>query len=293
LLPNVREFHTGWRSGCKRGSALPTNGSHEGDKTMVKHEMELSNGTTGSQLRAIGTRPFFRGPAGVAASSPHRELTIRTAGGRTLATVPAPAATAAPAAAEGEALDQDAWTRLLSFLTGNRPERAGSVYGQLHDRLVRYFRSKGSTHAEELADATLDRVARKLSRETTLEIANPTGYVLGVARLIWLERVKLEVGQRHRLDNHEATRSDENDDEKRERERQSALLERCLGELPAAEREMLLRYYEGRGQARIATRQALVAAGGLNPGLLRTRVCRLRAQLGRRVHALMAQQQAA
>jgi DNA-directed RNA polymerase specialized sigma24 family protein len=258
---------------------------------MVKHEMELGNGNTGSQLRSIGTRPFFRAPT-VAAATPRRDLAICTAGGRALKPAPAAAPVAAAPIGDGEALDQAAWTRLLSFLTGGRADHAGSVYGQIHERLARYFRSKGSTHAEELADATLDRVARKLSREPVLNVANPTGYVLGVARLMWLERVKLEVGQRTRLDNHEATRRDENDEEKRERERQAALLEHCLGELPAAERDMLLRYYDGRGQARIAMRQALVVAGGLNPGLLRTRVCRLRAQLGRRVHALMAQQAA-
>jgi DNA-directed RNA polymerase specialized sigma24 family protein len=215
-----------------------------------------------SSSRTIGARPFFRAPV----ATPPR----RAAGG----------------GSDGATLDRDAWSRLLAFLELTHADGPGTGYERVHDRLVRFFAGKGTTHAEELADATLDRVARKLSQGRAPDIRNPIGYVLGVARLVWLESVKLEVARRHRLDNYAATRPDAG--ELRQTELNVALLDRCLAELSTEERALLIHYYEGRGQARIETRQALVRNLGLNPGLLRTRVHRLRAQLGRRVSELQS-----
>jgi DNA-directed RNA polymerase specialized sigma24 family protein len=192
-------------------------------------------------------------------------------------TPPAPCATA---------LDGEAWARLLSFLALSQSQFPGAAYERVHERLVRFFRGKGSMHAEELADATFDRVACKLGREALAEVRNPIGYVLGVAKLIWLESVKLEVARRRRLDHYAAlfTRDDDGDAHKLERD--VALLDRCLAELPADQRLLLLNYYRGQGQARITRRQDLVRELRLNAGMLRTRVHRLRAQLERRVNQL-------
>ena len=183
-------------------------------------------------------------------------------------------------------LDGQAWSRLLSFLAHTQSQFPGSAYERAHERLVRFFRGKGSMHAEELADATFDRVACKLGREALADVRNPVGYVLGVARLVWLESVKLEVARRRRLEHYAAlfTRDDDGDAQKHERD--VALLDRCLGELPAEQRCLLLHYYRGQGQARITRRQDLVRELHLNPGMLRTRVHRLRAQLERRVNEL-------
>jgi DNA-directed RNA polymerase specialized sigma24 family protein len=218
---------------------------------------------------SIGSHPFLRGPSEGVAVALHRGVTLRARHD------------------DGEALDRDAWSRLLSFLAITQSVSPGVAYERVHERLVRFFRGKGSMHAEELADATFDRVAEKLGRETLVDVRNPVGYVLGVARLIWLEYVKLEMAQRRRLDHYAATcKGDE--EEAATTERDVALLDHCLAELPDEQRTLLLHYYRGRGQARIARRQELVRELQLNPGLLRTRVHRLRAQLERRVNELRA-----
>jgi DNA-directed RNA polymerase specialized sigma24 family protein len=183
------------------------------------------------------------------------------------------------------ALDRDAWARLLSFLELVGPASAAHAYERTRERLVRYFKTKGTTHAEELADATLDRIARKLSGEGRVDIRNPMGYVVGVARLIWLERVKAEMSQRARAGHYEESRITAAHDAP-ELERNVAILDHCLSELPDDERELLLSYHEGRGRARIAHRQELGHARGLPPGLLRTRIHRLRVLLSRRVDEL-------
>jgi DNA-directed RNA polymerase specialized sigma24 family protein len=182
-------------------------------------------------------------------------------------------------------LDRDSWQRLLAFLELSEPAAAGGAYEAVRKKLLRFFRAKGAVSCEDLADATFDRVARKLQHEHLGEVRNPTGYALGVARLIWLESVKREVSCRNRLDHHEATR----DQEARgpELERHLATLERCLVELGPDERALLIGYYDGQGRTRIEKREALVQRLGINSGLLRTRVHRLRAQLEVKVRAML------
>jgi DNA-directed RNA polymerase specialized sigma24 family protein len=258
-----------------------------------------SRATSQTWQDTVGSRPCWRGPvpvaawprpaASAAAPSLRRGITVREADGQESFVPLTPSTTGVRC--EGAALDRDAWRRLLGFLELTCPNGSGTAYERVRERLVRFFRAKGVTHAEELADATFDRVARKLSGEKVIDIRNPIGYVLGVARLIWLESVKLEVARRHRLDHYDVVHTDAA--EARETEQNSAILERCLGELSAEERALLLDYYQGRGQSRIERRQALVRNLGLNPGLLRTRVHRLRAQLGRRVHEVLAAQKLA
>jgi DNA-directed RNA polymerase specialized sigma24 family protein len=233
---------------------------------MMKDEVGFA-----SAPNACASQPFFRAPLAAAAPSP------RSGGG-------------VAAVSDGE--DRDAWAKLLSFLPRTHGDGPGSAYERAHKRLVRFFRARGATHAEELADATFDRVARKL-RSETLAVHNPSGYLLGMARRIWLEQVKLEVSQRHRLGHYQATHMHDDHDDTRARERHGAILDRCLGELAPEQRSLLMSYYQGRGQVRITGRQDLVRSLGMNPGMLRTRVHRLRARLSRRAHELLAVEQPA
>jgi len=64
------------------------------------------------------------------------------------------------------------------------PERAGEEYLKLHTRLTRYFASRGSAIPDELADRTLDRVARRLETEV---IQSFPKYSMGVARRVYAE----------------------------------------------------------------------------------------------------------
>jgi DNA-directed RNA polymerase specialized sigma24 family protein len=182
--------------------------------------------------------------------------------------------------------DRVAWSRLLDFL-GKGDHRDGVVYERAHERLVRFFLSKGSTHPEEMADATIDRLARKLGREQVADVRSPVGYLLGVARRVWLESQKLETISNHRLLQYAAVLAADDEDEAA-REHAAALLGRCLAELRPEHRVLLLDYYRGVGRDRTARRQELMREFQLSPGLLRTRVHRLRAQLERRVHELLA-----
>src|SRR5262245_60780717 len=79
------------------------------------------------------------------------------------------------------ALGPDQFEALLGRLGPDR-ETAGREYEQLRHRLVTIFTYRRCPHPEELADETLDRVARKLlEMGTAFEGPDPTRFVFGVA----------------------------------------------------------------------------------------------------------------
>ena len=59
-------------------------------------------------------------------------------------------------------LSEDSFNRFLSLLDTDR-ERAGAEYEILHRKLVRFFEWRECYNGEELADETVNRVARKLA----------------------------------------------------------------------------------------------------------------------------------
>ena len=182
-------------------------------------------------------------------------------------------------------LDGRAWSRLWSALLAVVDAQSpGRAYKHLHDKLVRCFRIRGADEPEELADLTFDRVARKLSREP-LTLHHPVGYLMAVARLVWLERVKLEVLRRRRLERREAEHQIDVDDDAERR----FILRCCLAELSTDNRAVLLGYYEGYREGRLASRQALTQRLGVSVTALRMRLSRLRTQVRDRAQQLLVE----
>lgn len=77
--------------------------------------------------------------------------------------------------------------KLLEICSSNQDE-AGVAYNELRNSLVRFFQIKGDSDPDEAADLTLDRVALKISKDTPIE--NLTSFCFGVARFIFLERLR-------------------------------------------------------------------------------------------------------
>ena len=170
-------------------------------------------------------------------------------------------------------IPREAWASLLSLLGGG-PD-AGAGYERMRRKLVDFFRWKGCTDAEELADATFDRVAKKLAAGEAVQTDEPARYVIGVARLIYLESVKKDVRRKRALaDGLPEPDAGEGDDERR-----IAALEDCLGAVGERARQTLLLYHLGRGQGRIDARQKLAEEHGITLNTLRIRMHRLREQL--------------
>jgi DNA-directed RNA polymerase specialized sigma24 family protein len=187
-----------------------------------------------------------------------------------------------PTDADGERLG---WQRLLAFLARDG-QSSGTAYEQLRVRLIRFFRVRGAAAPEELADATFDRVARKLSGDLDGTELHPA-YFFGVARLIWRESLRREHVHRRGVSRLAHSPDDGGDDDAPSH---LAVWQRCLDELPDEARRLLVEYYDGSGQERIERRQALVRELGIDSNSLRARIHRLRLRLEQRVAELAAKE---
>lgn len=163
-------------------------------------------------------------------------------------------------------------TRLLGRLDAD-PERAGREYEELRHALVRFFDWRGGWPPEECADEVIDRLARRLEAET--DVQDVRNYAHGIARLVLLERRRQPVTAQLDEVRDGALRhpSDSRDN------RLYRCFDRCLLEIPADGRSLILTYYQGERHAKIANRRRLAAAQGLSENALRSRIQRLRDRL--------------
>jgi len=172
-------------------------------------------------------------------------------------------------------LTPDALDGLLALLDTDR-DRAADAYEQLRRRLARLLVWWGSPTPDEHVDETMNRVARKVAEGEQIVASDPTAYFRGVARLVLQESRRAEQREDRAARAWHGVR--EGPGETRERERASACLDRCLGNLTPETRGLLLDYY---GDDRIRGRHALANRLGVSAGALRVRVHRLREDLER------------
>jgi DNA-directed RNA polymerase specialized sigma24 family protein len=166
-----------------------------------------------------------------------------------------------------------AFERFLCWL-GPDPETAGLKYESIRSRLIMMFRARRCVFAEDLADATFERVARKLNALANKFTGDPARYLYGVARKIYLEY------QRQLIANHRRVRcSLPINTEDPDFENMLNQLDEALSRIPKSDRELILSYYTGSGRNKINHRRALAQQCGLGPNALRLRVFRIRKQI--------------
>jgi DNA-directed RNA polymerase specialized sigma24 family protein len=153
-------------------------------------------------------------------------------------------------------LGQSELDALLACLGPGR-EQAGQQYEYIRHKLVRYFEGRHCVPADEWADETIDRVARRVAAGERILSSNPCRYFYGVARNVCLEWHKQ---QRRALHVPGVPALPE-----RTTPEQLPCLLRCLDALPPGERELLVAYYLG-------SRTRLASHLGLTPNALRLRV---------------------
>ncbi len=180
-----------------------------------------------------------------------------------------------PARPRAWTLTAPAFERLLDALGADRAH-AAEEYERLRERVVGLIRWWGSPRPEELADETLDRVARKLEEGAEVRKGALGAYVRGVARMVFYESARRPAEEA--LPEEIDLGAPESDEEK---ERSLSCLDRCLEQLSAADRECVLRYYGHAEERKIDVRRALAGALGISPTALRIRTFRLRDRIER------------
>lgn len=153
------------------------------------------------------------------------------------------------------------------------PERAGELYEQLRRKLVSLFAWRGSATPDELADETLDRLARKIDEGEV--IRNFSSYAGGIARLVWLESLKAQERERSALEE----LGDAGPDIAPTNSTRGECFEACLERLTAESRAFIVDYYREEKSARIELRRQLAEKLGTPLNALRIRAHRIRVQL--------------
>ena len=181
---------------------------------------------------------------------------------------------AAPAPRRKWALTQEAFDKLLTSF-GEDQESAAAKYLEVRSNLVRFFEWRGCPFPEDHADETINRVAKRLAGGE--EINNPSGYCVGVARMLLLEINKERAREQQALDemaNSQVAYSDASESEER-----IECLRSCLQNLPGDNRELIVEYYQGEKGAKIKNRKRLVERLGIPVNTLRMRALRLREKI--------------
>lgn len=170
----------------------------------------------------------------------------------------------------------------LEWLSSDSENRE-TAYESARRRLVIFFGGRKCVDPETLTDQTLDCAIRKLSEIPTE--ARPMAYLIGIAKNIY--RDELRAAQKFEafrssqiiLANSRQSSSLTTQSNLNELESRHSCLEKCLGELPAEDRAMVLGYYSESKQTKIDNRKQLADRSGLNLNALRNRIFRLNQRL--------------
>lgn len=173
-----------------------------------------------------------------------------------------------PLAKRLSVLKQDDFDLLLAWLDPD-PEQAGLSYEKIRWRLIAILTSRHCPDAEELADETIDRVARRVTDIQDTYVGDKAIYFLGVMNNVHHEYLKRPA----------MPRLPEWVDDVAAKEEAHMCLERCLEKLSPNSRLVIERYYAENKRAKIDLRKRIAAELGVGISTLRLRALRIREKL--------------
>jgi DNA-directed RNA polymerase specialized sigma24 family protein len=196
------------------------------------------------------------------------------------------AAATPPNTKKGWVQTPNAFRRLLAWLDQG-VDSQGEKYLEMRRRLVSYFDRKRCSSPDDLADETLNRIARRLDEQGTVVDIPPARYCYILARFVFLEYLRgADRGQASFEDIHAFggtvpafgavsaldTSADVGDTFLES-------LDDCLQQLERSDRELILEYYRGEQAGKIEHRRQLAARLGVTANALSIRACRIRSKL--------------
>ena len=160
------------------------------------------------------------------------------------------------------------------LLTALGPDRgtAADRYLDIRRNLVRLFEWRGCPTPDEYADEAINRCARKLAEGE--QIRDVATYCIGIARMLVLEMSRELAKEARPLD--KAPEPQTPPEPVGDPEFRMECLQRCLDQLSAENRKLILHYYQGDKEEKIKNRKGLMQIFGVPPSTLRMRALRLR-----------------
>jgi DNA-directed RNA polymerase specialized sigma24 family protein len=181
-------------------------------------------------------------------------------------------------------LTQASLDQLLEWLDHDR-ETAGQKYEKIRRALVKVFAARGCHCADDLADETLSRVAKKASNLAATYEGDPLLYFYGVAgnvhheylRVISRESSSTLSQTKHGLNLVTWTNFEESADGADEA--RLDCLTKCLHRLPDDQRQLVTSYYENEQGEKITSRKVLADRNRMSINALRLKAHRVRRSL--------------
>lgn len=171
-------------------------------------------------------------------------------------------------------LTRESFDLLLQALDAD-PQAGAERYDHLRRALIRFFQWRQSIQADKDADETIDRLARKLFDGKRID--DIYSYAVGVARNVYLESRRSQEKERSAFAASAALLSEPRHDD--EFNLRLDCFESCLRQLPSEKRKLILAYYEGDKQTKIANRRRLADEASMPIARLRIQAHRIRRQL--------------
>lgn len=179
---------------------------------------------------------------------------------------------------KGYILEKQDFDALLTLFSEDR-EEAGKNYEKLRAGLVRFFRFRGCSDPQSLADETFNRVASKISSFRSTVESQPTAFVYGFARKILLEDRRSPRARESQLDELPDRYRIANDPVDEAVEEDHAHLQKCLGELSNEDREVVTEYFSRERGEKIDLRRRMAEKLGCSSQALQSRIFRIKAVL--------------
>lgn len=165
-------------------------------------------------------------------------------------------------------LQQEDFDRLLNWLDADS-ERAGSIYEKIRWRLIAILASRGCRFPEELADETIDRVARRVVDIQDTYVGDKAIYFLGVMNNVHHEYLKRPEVSEPSICNYDVEA----------KEKTYGCLDKCLDKLTPNSRQMIEQYYAEDKRAKVDLRKRIALQLGISINTLRLRALRIREKL--------------
>jgi len=165
----------------------------------------------------------------------------------------------------------DPFDALLAWFNPDR-DLAARQYETIRTGLIRVFIAKGCSNAEDLADAAISRVTRRLPEIQESYVGEPVRYFHGVARNLIRESFRpKEIATADLIPVASIQITNSSDEYE--------CLVRCLKFLDPAKRDLILDYHVYQGHDKIEQHEIMARELGISEGALRARVHQIRAKL--------------
>ena len=153
-------------------------------------------------------------------------------------------------------------------------------FKSIRARMIFFFEKRNCIDPEELADATLERVVKRLCGGA--KVSDLERYSYGVAKKIFLEYLRKKDATVAFFDDQKYrsySTSGGGEDDAVIRERQLTCLEECMARLKEQDRTMLMEYYQFNGRLKLEQRRKMAERMNISRETLALRIFHLKQKL--------------